>query len=298
VTLPLVVRSAAALRRRLARGQGDIGFVPTMGALHAGHLSLVSRAKRENRRVVVSIFVNPTQFSPDEDFSTYPRDLNADRRLLESEGPVLVYAPSASDIYPAGFSTTVKVGASLGSVLEAVFRPGHFDGVATVVARLFALVGPQRAYFGLKDYQQYLVIKRMTADLGLPVALTGCPIVREDDGLAMSSRNRRLSRGQRSKAAVLNRALGHVAALAASGEASAARLRSAGIDALRKVPGLKIQYFELADAGTLAPIRRLDKAARVLAACTLGSVRLIDNRPVHPAFARAVPRLLKGPKNV
>jgi pantoate--beta-alanine ligase len=258
-----------------------------MGALHEGHLSLVRRALRENARVVVSIFVNPTQFGPHEDFSRYPRDLSGDRRLLAPLGPLLVYAPGVEEIYPAGFATTVKVGGPLGATLDAAWRPGHFEGVATVVARLFALVRPRAAYFGLKDYQQYLVVRRMAADLGIPVRVEGCPIVRESDGLAMSSRNRYLSPELRLKAAALSRALDRVAALAAGGEASAARLRWAGLKELSKVEGLETQYFEVADPGNLLPVRRLDGPARALTACLLGRTRLIDNRSIHPARAGA-----------
>lgn len=282
---PPVVRSVAALHRLLSSSRIGVGFVPTMGALHEGHLSLVRRAQRENGRVVVSVFVNPTQFGPNEDFSTYPRDLEADRRLLGPLGSSIVYAPAVADIYPEGFSTTVKVGGSLGSVLEADWRPTHFEGVATVVARLFALVRPQKAYFGLKDYQQYLVIKRMTHDLGLPVALVGCPIIRESDGLAMSSRNRGLDRVSRDKALALSRALAAVAGLAKQGERSPARLRAEGLKVLTQVPGLTVQYFELADAETLLPIRRLERTAMALTACVLSGTRLIDNRPI------------KGPKH-
>lgn len=278
--LPLLVRNSAALRRQLAKAKGSIGFVPTMGALHEGHLSLVRRARRENSRVVVSIFVNPTQFGSRDDFSRYPRDVEADRRLLAPLGPLTVFAPDASDVYPPGFATRVKVGGPLNAVLEAVWRPGHFEGVATVVARLFALVRADKAYFGLKDYQQFLVIKRMCADLELPVALVGCATVRESDGLAMSSRNRHLDPEARFKAAALSRALQRIAALASKGERSAQRLRRAGLAVLDGVEGLKTQYLELADPETLLPIRRLEGQAVALCACLLGGTRLIDNHPL------------------
>ena len=274
---PKVFRTAAALRRALAAGRGTVGLVPTMGALHAGHLSLVRRARREHRQVVVSIFVNPTQFGPHEDFSRYPRTLAADRALLAAAGPALVYAPAAADVYPAGFASTVRVGGSLGSVLEAAWRPGHFDGVATVVARLFQLLRPDQAYFGLKDYQQFQVIRRMAADLALPVRLTGCPTVREAGGLALSSRNRYLSPAQRAQAGVLQRALQAGRALAARGEKSGARIQAAGLALLRAQPGLRVQYFSLADASSLAPLERLEGPARLLVAARLGSTRLIDN---------------------
>jgi pantoate--beta-alanine ligase len=288
VSQPRLLRSAAALRRRLRAGTGTVGFVPTMGALHAGHLSLVRRALRENPRVVVSVFVNPTQFGQREDFSKYPRTLAADRRLLaglRAPRPLLLYAPPVEDVYPAGFSTSVSVGGSLGQVLEAAWRPGHFQGVATVVARLFSLVNPSRAYFGLKDYQQFLVLKRMVGDLGLPVEMLGCPTLRETDGLAMSSRNRRLDPRRRRQATALIQALLAAAALASRGETSAAKLRSAGLRVLRAVPGVKVQYFEVADPDSLLPLRRVRGQALALTACVLGGVRLIDNLtlkvPVH-----------------
>jgi pantoate--beta-alanine ligase len=274
---PRLFHRAAALRQALSRGRGSVGFVPTMGALHAGHLSLVRRARREHARVVVSIFVNPTQFGPGEDFSRYPRTLAADLALLKAEGPVAVYAPAVEDVYPAGFASAVSVGGSLGSLLEAALRPGHFTGVATVVARLFQLVKPDQAYFGLKDYQQFQVIRRMSADLGLGLKLAGCPTVREADGLALSSRNRYLSPLDRAKAAALNRALRAAQAAAARGERSGARIEAAGLKVLRAQRGLAVQYFSLADAATLAPLKRLERPARLLTACRLGTTRLIDN---------------------
>jgi pantoate--beta-alanine ligase len=262
-------------------GKGG-AFVPTMGALHEGHLSLVRRARRAHKRVAVSIFVNPTQFGPNEDFSRYPRQLAADRRLLAAVPGVLLYAPSADEVYPKGFASTVRVGGSLASELEGRFRPGHFDGVATVVARLFALLGARHAYFGLKDYQQFQVIRRMTADLGLAVKLTGCPTVRERDGLALSSRNRYLNPLERGRATALIRALRAARGLARRGERSAARIQGAGLRVLRAVPGLKVQYFSLADAHSLAPLKRLDRPAVLATACVLGRTRLIDNLLLRP----------------
>jgi pantoate--beta-alanine ligase len=232
--------------------------------------------------VAVSIFVNPTQFGPNEDFKRYPRQLAADRRLLAAVPGVLLYAPSAAEVYPAGFASRIHVGGSLASELEGRFRPGHFDGVATVVARLFALVGAGHAYFGLKDYQQYQVIRRMTADLGLAVKLTGCPTVRERDGLALSSRNRYLSPAERGRATALIRALRAAKGAAKRGERSAGRIQGAGLKALRAVPGLKVQYFNLADAQTLAPLKRLDRPAVLATACWLGKTRLIDNLLLRP----------------
>ena len=273
----MVLRNAAALERWRKTGRGSVGFVPTMGALHQGHLSLVQKARRDNPRVLVSIFVNPTQFGPKEDFKRYPRDLGGDSQLLSVVPGTAVYAPSVAEIYPQGFATVVKVGGALGQVLEAEWRPGHFEGVATVVARLFALVKAERAYFGLKDYQQFLVIRRMSADLGLPVKVVGCPIIREADGLAMSSRNRYLEPAQRQAALALSSALRAAKALAAKGEKSPRRLEAAGLRALRKVNGLRVQYFSVADAQSLQPLKRLDRPAFALTACQLGKTRLIDN---------------------
>jgi pantoate--beta-alanine ligase len=275
--LPPLLRTAAALERWRKAGRGSLGFVPTMGALHTGHLSLVQRARRENPRVLVSIFVNPTQFGPKEDFKRYPRDMGGDRLLLAAVPGVAVYAPNVDEIYPPDFVTTIKVGGSLGRVLEAELRPGHFEGVATVVARLFALAKPDQAYFGLKDYQQFLVIRRMVLDLALPLKVKGCPTVREADGLALSSRNRYLDPAQREGALVLSRALRQVKALAAKGERNVSRLEAAGRRTLRQLRGMKLQYFAVADAQSLEPLRRLDRPAVALTACLLGHTRLIDN---------------------
>jgi pantoate--beta-alanine ligase len=277
VSLPLVLRNASAMERWRKSGQGSIGFVPTMGALHRGHLALVRQAKKKHRRVLVSIFVNPTQFGPKEDFKRYPRDLRGDRSLLAEVPGTAVYAPSVAEVYPRGFATTVSVGGSLGRVLEAAWRPGHFDGVATVVARLFALARPQAAYFGLKDYQQFLVIRRMATDLAFPLKVQGCATVREKDGLALSSRNRYLAPGQRLAALSLSRALKRVRALAARGERDVRTLETAGLAILRQAPGLKVQYFSVAHALTLEPLQRLQGPAVALTACMLGKTRLIDN---------------------
>jgi pantoate--beta-alanine ligase len=268
---------ASELRRSLSRGKGSVGLVPTMGALHAGHLSLVRRARREQARVVVSIFVNPSQFGPGEDFGRYPRTLAADLDLLRAEGPLWVYAPAVEDVYPAGFSSSVSVGGALGQLLEAQWRPGHFDGVATVVARLFGLVHPDHAYFGLKDFQQFQVIRRLTQDLGLKVGLTGCPTVREADGLAMSSRNRYLEPAQRASALALIRALRAAQAAFKAGERSARRLEAIGRSVLRLERGLTLQYFSVADPSSLEPLKTLRGPAVALTACRLGKTRLIDN---------------------
>ena len=277
MNLPLVLRNASALERWRKRTTGSLGFVPTMGALHRGHLSLVQRARRENPRVVVSIFVNPTQFGPKEDFKRYPRDLPSDLALLAAVPGAVVYAPALSEIYPKDFVSKIQIGGALGQVLDAKWRPGHFDGVATVVARFFALVKPDQAYFGLKDYQQYLVIRRMALDFALPLKVKGCPIVRELDGLALSSRNQYLDSMQRTDASALIRALRMVKTKAAGGERNIKKLESFGRQVLKKTKGLKVQYLSIADAHTLEPLQRLDRKAIVLTACLLGHTRLIDN---------------------
>jgi pantoate--beta-alanine ligase len=269
-------RSAKAFRASL--GPGSLGFVPTMGALHEGHLSLVRRAKRECRQVVVSIFVNPTQFGPKEDFKKYPRDLRGDRRLLDALAGIKIYAPLAEEVYPEGFASKILVGGTLGRRLEAAFRPGHFDGVATVVARLFGLVRPDKAYFGLKDYQQFQVIHRMVSDLNLNVELKGCATVREKDGLALSSRNRYLSPRERALAPKLYAALKAVRSAIQDGRGEAAALAE-GRSLLDKARAFKIQYLALADAQTLGPSRR-GWPQRVLVAAMLGKTRLIDNLQV------------------
>jgi pantoate--beta-alanine ligase len=253
-----------------------LGLVPTMGALHAGHLSLVERALKECREVVVSIFVNPTQFGQGEDFGKYPRQLAADKALLRKAGAIRVFAPSVNEVYPEGFATTLKVGGSLGSVLEAEFRPGHFDGVATVVARLFGLVKPDKAYFGLKDFQQLAVIKRMTSDLALPVRIVECPTLRAKDGLALSSRNAYLSPEQRRRAPALWLAL-HAAADALAAGLSPSKAEALGKKSLAQAGGFKLQYLRVADAATLSPPTKASKRLVIAAAAHLGKTRLIDN---------------------
>lgn len=285
MSLPPLFHRATALRRHLSKTKGSVGIVPTMGALHEGHLSLVRRARREHRHVLVWIFVNPKQFGPQEDFGRYPRTLPADRRLLAQVPGTLVYAPSVEEVYPHGFSSELKVGGSLGQVLESRFRPGHFEGVATVVARIFGLLNARHAYFGLKDYQQFQVLRRMVTDLALPVRMHGCSTVREKDGLALSSRNRYLSPLERERATVLIRALRAGRDLAAQGERSAARIETAGLKLLRACPGIKPQYFALADAQDLSPLKRLDRPAVLATACLLGRTRLIDNLLLRPRAA-------------
>ena len=240
-----------------------VALVPTMGALHDGHAALIRAARAEAERVVVSIFVNPRQFGPNEDFDRYPRDEAADVTAAARAGADLVYAPAISAMYPSGYATTVSV-AGLSEGLCGAQRPGHFDGMATVVTKLFLQAGAESAWFGEKDYQQWLVVRRLVADLDIPVRLRAVPTVREADGLALSSRNRFLSPGERAIAPLL--AEGHAVLTAAR---------------------FKVEYLEIRDAETLAPCTTCNTPARVLAAVRLGSVRLIDNWPIPTAAQRA-----------
>lgn len=277
----IVVRRVADLRAVLAgwRRAGDsVGLVPTMGALHQGHMALVRRSRADCRRTVATIFVNPAQFGPREDFSLYPRDEAGDRALLQTEGADLLFAPDAAEIYPPGFATTVSV-AGLTDHLCGPHRPGHFAGVATVVAKLLAQSLPDRAYFGEKDFQQLQVIGRLARDLDLPAAIVGVPTVREADGLALSSRNRYLSAAERAQAAVLPRLLGEAAQRLAGGSEAAPEI--AAVEAGLTEAGFQsIDYVTLADAQTLQPLERAAAPCRLFVAARLGTTRLIDNWPV------------------
>jgi pantoate--beta-alanine ligase len=262
---------------RAAAVQGlTVGFVPTMGALHAGHLSLVRLARSRASLVVVSIFVNPLQFGPSEDFEQYPRTLEADCARLEGEGADIVFAPSAAQMYPAGATTVVHV-EGLSEKLDGRSRPGHFRGVSTVVAKLFHIVQPACAVFGQKDAAQVAVLRRMVRDLNMGIELIIAPIVREADGLALSSRNAYLTVQQRQHALVLHRTLEQVSALAASGETSAAKLRALALSILASEPAAQLDYFEIVGADTLEPLEKTDRGALVAVAATFGSTRLIDN---------------------
>jgi len=278
------VRTIAALRERVAGWRRDgavVGLVPTMGAVHDGHLALVRTARSECDRVVATIFVNPTQFGPSEDLSTYPRREAADAAAFAENGVDLLFAPAADEMYPPGFATIVTV-AGLTDGLCGAFRPGHFAGVATVVAKLLIQCLPDRAYFGEKDYQQLQVIKRLASDLDIPVAIRGVAIVREDDGLALSSRNAYLSADERGIAANLNKVLRHLATAVAAGAPCAEEIAAARA-ALDKAGFTAIDYVEVCDAETLAPLAKVDRPARVFAAARIGKTRLIDNMPVPAA---------------
>lgn len=257
-----------------------IVLVPTMGALHAGHLALVAHARTIGRRAVASIFVNPTQFGPSEDFSRYPRDIAADLALLARAGVDAAWVPGLNTMYPDGFATRIAVDGPAEGLCGNV-RSGHFSGVATVVTKLLNQVRPDIALFGEKDFQQLRVIQRAVRDLDMPFDIRGVPTVREPDGLALSSRNRYLSGAERRIAPRLNAVLSGLADELADGR-TATPLLEAGIAALREAGFGPVQYLELRDADTLAPVARVERPARVLAAAYLGGTRLIDNRPITP----------------
>jgi pantoate--beta-alanine ligase len=267
----------AELLRWRAQATVPVGFVPTMGFLHAGHLSLIRRARAENASVVVSIFVNPTQFGPGEDFQRYPRDLDRDLGLIESARVDAVFTPTVDEMYPQGASTVVEV-ESLSGMLEGASRPGHFRGVATVVCTLFHLVQPHRAYFGEKDYQQLQVIRRMVHDLQMPVEVIGCPTVREPDGLAMSSRNAYLSPPEREAAATLSGALSEAERLFQEGVRDALALQQRVQSLLAAQPLIRTDYVAVVQPHTLRPLTSLGPDGAVIClAVWLGKTRLIDN---------------------
>lgn len=265
-----------AVSEARCRGR-SIGLVPTMGALHRGHAALIERSAADGCFTVVSIFVNPAQFGPGEDFERYPRTPEDDLRTIEAAGGDMVFSPSVPEVYARGFDTWVEVGGGLTERFCGASRPGHFRGVATVVLKLFNMVCPDRAYFGRKDYQQLQVIRRLVRDLNLPVEIAGVPTVREDDGLALSSRNKYLSAEERRIAPTLYRALQAAAAAAAAGEEDVAVLRRQALEIIAAQPRLEPEYLEAADGETLQPLTRLRPGAVMLLAARLGGTRLIDN---------------------
>jgi pantoate--beta-alanine ligase len=272
-----VVTTVAEMRHLRTQMAGSVGLVPTMGYLHEGHLSLVRRARAENEHLVVTIFVNPTQFGPQEDYQRYPRDPERDLRLLEQEGTDAVFMPGVEEMYPPGFDAWVEVGESLTGRLEGASRPGHFRGVTTVVAKLFEIVQAQRAYFGQKDGQQLAVIRKMVADLNMGVEIVAVPTVREPDGLAMSSRNTYLSPAERRAATVLWRSLCRARELFDGGERRAEVIREGMRAVLASEPLTSVEYVSVADAETLAELETIERAALVSLAVRIGGTRLIDN---------------------
>lgn len=271
-----IVETLADLKRKRPHLKEPVGFVPTMGALHEGHLSLVRRAKRENASVVVSIFVNPAQFGPKEDLAKYPRDVPKDLDMLEKEGVDLVFVPNPTVVYPEGFSTWVDV-EKVTERLEGEARPGHFRGVATVVNKLFNMVGPKRAYFGEKDAQQLVVVKRMVTDLNMSEEVVPCPTIREWDGLARSSRNVFLNLEERKAATVLCKALKLAEETFNKGERNAGKIRAAMTALIKKEPLAEIAYVSIADPETLAELDAVKDKALALLAVKIGKTRLIDN---------------------
>ena len=268
---------------RQARADGRLtGLVPTMGALHVGHLSLIEAAKRDASPVVVSIFVNPKQFGPSEDYKKYPRDMEGDRQRLEEAGVDYLFAPSVAEIYPAGFRTAVNV-EGLADRLEGKVRPGHFRGVATVVLKLLEIVAPRFAYFGRKDAQQARIIRQIATDLALDSEIVVCPIVREPDGVALSSRNQYLSPAERKAATVLYRALSRARHAIEEGERDAMRIVTAMRGELAEEPLASPDYVEIVDADSFEPVMRLTRSCVVLLAVRFGATRLIDNMQVDVA---------------
>lgn len=272
---------------RALRSSRTLGFVPTMGALHAGHLSLVRRALSDCDMAAASIFVNPTQFAPGEDYDTYPRTFEDDCAKLEASGIDLLFAPSAFEMYPAGATTFVEV-ADLGDRLDGASRPGHFRGVATIVTKLFNIVAPDRAYFGQKDAAQVAVLRAVVRDLNFPIQLIACPIVRESDGLAMSSRNRNLSKADRSRALILHYALQDADKLLRAGETNAEVLLAAMLAVFAKDHAVHLDYAAIVDPLTLLPVTDTVHGALLAVAAWVGSTRLIDNLLIEPVSGGSI----------
>jgi len=275
LTVTSAIEMTAASKQ--ARGAGRrVGFVPTMGALHAGHISLVRAARAQTNVVVASIFVNPKQFGPSEDFTKYPRSLDSDTKMLAAENTDFLFCPSVEEMYPAGATAWVEV-EGISDKLDGRSRPGHFRGVTTVVAKLFNIVQPDAAFFGQKDAAQAAVIRKMVRDLNFDVGIVVCPIVREPDGLAMSSRNAYLSPAERKQATVLSRSLQRVQQMASQGERDAGRLASAGKHVMSEEPSVRLDYLEVVSPDTLDAVADVSQGALVAVAAYVGSTRLIDN---------------------
>jgi pantoate--beta-alanine ligase len=270
-----IAEMQSACRELLAQGS-VVGFVPTLGALHEGHLSLVRRARSECGAIAASIFVNPLQFGPGEDLARYPRPFDEDCRHLEAEGVDILFAPDAAEMYPNGAVTTITV-AGVSDRLDGASRPGHFTGVATVVAKLFHVVAPDRAYFGQKDGAQLAVLRQMVRDLNFDVELVACPIVRASDGLALSSRNKYLSADERERALVLHHALLRMEKMIAEGERQSVILIESGMETLQTVAGITVDYVAIVDANSLLPVMCAEVGSLVAVAAYIGQTRLIDN---------------------
>jgi pantoate--beta-alanine ligase len=281
------IRTVAELRAALATHPGRLGLVPTMGAFHEGHLELMRRARAECDVVVVSLFVNPTQFNEPADLDRYPRDEHRDAELAAATGVDYLFAPPVQEVYPDDFATTISVDSGLTTVLEGAQRgQHHFDAVTTVVSKLFNMVGPDVAYFGQKDAQQALVIKRMVRDLNLPVGIEVCPTVREPDGLAMSSRNAHLAPDERERATALHRALTRAREAIEAGERDPAKVKQI---AGAQLAGVEPEYFELVDPDTLVPVEQMEGEVLAVVAARVGATRLIDNATLSPARPAETP---------
>ena len=274
-----IIKSPIIMQQKIRELKKDkkIGFVPTMGALHDGHLTLVRKSKEENDITVVSIFVNPKQFGPNEDFASYPRTFESDKEKLEKEGVDFLFYPDVNDMYPEDYSTSVEVTSDITKKLCGRKRPGHFNGVTTVVAKLFNIVLPDNAYFGLKDYQQYVIIKRMVKDLNFSINIVGVPIVRESDGLAMSSRNKYLSPDERKDAVLIYTSLLEAKKLIENGIKSAYIIKKEIENILVRSRFSKIDYVEIVDPETLKSVDNISKTVLIAIACYFGKARLIDN---------------------
>jgi pantoate--beta-alanine ligase len=270
-----VVHTVKEVRAPLESTQ-NIGLVPTMGALHAGHEKLIETARAESGILAVSIFVNPIQFGPNEDYRRYPRALPQDLEVCERNGVDLVFAPSVDEMYPSPQLTFTEV-TRVSDNLCGKFRPGHFRGVATVVLKLLNIIQPRRAYFGEKDIQQLAILRRMAIDLNIPVTIVGVPTVREPDGLALSSRNKYLNEDERQAAPLLYRSLQNAASLIRSGVRDASKVREAGLAVLNSLPLIRVEYFEIVDPDELQPVAVIDRPVRIASAIWLGTTRLIDN---------------------
>lgn len=275
-----IVTTHDELRAARAELSGPVGVVPTMGYLHAGHATLIDRACAECESVIVTLFVNPTQFGPHEDFERYPRDFDRDREICHDHGADLLYAPSVEQVYQPGFVTRIEVG-DLADRWEGASRPGHFTGVATVVTKLLNSTSADRAYFGEKDFQQLQVIRRLVLDLDIPTEIVGCPTIRELDGLAMSSRNAYLTADERPRAATIHQGLSDAQSALASGTTSATDLCGVISSEIER-GGLIVDYVAIVDPMSLRPIQKVDKEARALVAARLGRIRLIDNVRLNP----------------
>ena len=279
--LVTTIDKMCAFRKATRKSGQRLGLVPTMGALHEGHLSLVRAAREKSDLVTVSIFVNPTQFGPNEDFAKYPRNLESDSALLQREKVDVIFTPSVEDMYPADAVTWVTV-EGMSDRLCGKSRPGHFRGVTTVVSKLFHIIEPDVAFFGQKDAAQVAIIRGMVRDLNMPVAIEVCPIVRESDGLALSSRNAYLNSGERKSALVLSRSLQRVQKLFDAGERDSAKLITAGEQEFAKEPSARLDYFEIVDPDSLESISKISQRALIALAAFIGNTRLIDNIVLDP----------------